>query len=47
MSGQVKSVEEYANMDAHDESLNRWKASLGIGTGAAASSDGPKVALIF
>ncbi|TCD66944.1 hypothetical protein EIP91_000722 [Steccherinum ochraceum] len=42
--GAAKTVEEYANLDAEDESLARWKASLGIvpgATGAAAS--GPQV----
>ncbi|KAG8709169.1 hypothetical protein FRC08_018496 [Ceratobasidium sp. 394] len=34
--GQQKTVDEYAQLDAHDESLNRWKASIGIGAGAAA-----------
>ncbi|KAF8761482.1 Glycosyl hydrolase family 47 [Rhizoctonia solani] len=29
-----KTVDEYANLDANDESLVRWKASLGIGAGA-------------
>ncbi|KAG8691666.1 hypothetical protein FRC11_013277 [Ceratobasidium sp. 423] len=28
-----KTVDEYANLDANDESLARWKASLGIGAG--------------
>lgn len=33
--GEKKSVNEYAQLDANDESLNRWKASLGIGAGGA------------
>ncbi|KAG8747899.1 hypothetical protein FRC10_010518 [Ceratobasidium sp. 414] len=33
--GQQKTVDEYATLDAHDESLNRWKASIGIGADAA------------
>jgi len=38
------SPEEYAKLDAQDESLNRWKASLGITAGApAAPAEGPKV----
>jgi len=42
--GAAKTVEEYANLDAEDESLARWKASLGIVPGAtAATADGPKV----
>ncbi|KAL8898924.1 MAG: hypothetical protein Q9192_001830 [Flavoplaca navasiana] len=28
--GEKKTVEEYAKLDQNDESLNRWKASLGI-----------------
>jgi len=32
--GEKKTVEEYAKLDQNDESLNRWKASLGIATGA-------------
>ncbi|MCJ1354785.1 MAG: hypothetical protein MMC33_004775 [Icmadophila ericetorum] len=34
--GEKKTVEEYAKLDQEDESLNRWKASLGI-----AASTGP------
>lgn len=29
-TGGQKTVEEYAKLDANDESLNKWKASLGI-----------------
>lgn len=29
-TGQQKTVEEYTKLDANDESLNKWKASLGI-----------------
>jgi hypothetical protein len=39
----VKSVDEYAKLDAHDESLARWKASLGVVPRAVQSSSGPKV----
>ncbi|KAL8279190.1 hypothetical protein RQP46_008446 [Phenoliferia psychrophenolica] len=31
--GSKKTVEEYAQLDAGDESLAKWKASLGIGAG--------------
>lgn len=42
--GAAKSMDEYAQLDAEDESLARWKASLGIVPGAAAvPADGPKV----
>lgn len=36
--GEKKTVSEYANLDADDEALNRWKASLGIGKDAAATA---------
>lgn len=40
----VKSLDEYAQLDAEDESLARWKASLGILPGASTSpAVGPKV----
>ena len=38
----AKSADEYAQLDANDESLNRWKASLGIVPGATAVASGPK-----
>ncbi|CCX06686.1 rho guanidine dissociation inhibitor [Pyronema domesticum] len=38
--GEKKTVEEYAKLDAEDESLARWKASLGIGAAAATGSIG-------
>jgi Rho GDP-dissociation inhibitor len=39
----AKSPEEYAKLDAEDESLNRWKASLGLAAGAPVVASGPKV----
>ncbi|KAL5508467.1 RDI1 [Sanghuangporus vaninii] len=43
----AKSPEEYAKMDAEDESLARWKASLGIAPGAAVgTAEGPKVTVL-
>ena len=40
----AQSPEEYAKMDAEDESLARWKASLGIAPGAPVGpAEGPKV----
>jgi len=39
----AKSLDEYANLDAEDESLARWKASLGIVPGASGPATGPKV----
>ena len=40
----AKTVDEYAKLDANDESLARWKASLGIGAsgGTAIDTTGPK-----
>ncbi|KAB8078199.1 rho-gdp dissociation inhibitor [Aspergillus leporis] len=31
--GEKKTIDEYSKLDAHDESLNRWKASLGLNAG--------------
>lgn len=47
--GAKKSVAEYAQLDAEDESLARWKASLGIAPGQAAPGDPskPKVCFAF
>ncbi|KAF5388138.1 hypothetical protein D9615_000264 [Tricholomella constricta] len=43
----AKSPDEYAQLDAEDESLARWKASLGIVPGAAAGdTNGPKVTIL-
>ncbi|KAI9000873.1 rho GDP-dissociation inhibitor [Trametes punicea] len=44
--GVAKSVDEYAKLDAEDESLARWKASLGIVPGAARPAEGPKVTIL-
>ncbi|KAG2013474.1 rho GDP-dissociation inhibitor [Coprinopsis cinerea AmutBmut pab1-1] len=42
-----KSAEEYAKLDAEDESLARWKASLGIVPGATSGdTSGPKVTVL-
>ena len=44
--GAAKTVDEYANLDAEDESLARWKASLGIVPGAASpTASGPQVTI--
>lgn len=32
--GEKKSLQEYENLDANDESLKKWKASLGLGKSA-------------
>lgn len=39
----LKSVDDYKSMDAADDSLNRWKASLGLGNADTAPANGPKV----
>lgn len=46
--GVAKSVDEYAKLDAGDESLTRWKASLGVVPGAESQEPptGPKASLI-
>ncbi|KAL4919798.1 immunoglobulin E-set [Aspergillus aurantiobrunneus] len=31
--GEKKTIDEYKELDKHDESLNRWKASLGLHAG--------------
>jgi len=33
--GEKKTIDEYQKLDQNDEALNRWKASLGLGTGTA------------
>ncbi|KAK5107586.1 hypothetical protein LTR62_000980 [Meristemomyces frigidus] len=35
--GEKKTMEEYQNLDAQDESLKKWKESLGIGSGTTLS----------
>jgi RHO protein GDP dissociation inhibitor len=32
--GEKKSLQEYETLDANDESLKKWKASLGLGKSA-------------
>ncbi|KAF8421645.1 rho guanidine dissociation inhibitor [Tirmania nivea] len=39
--GEKKTVDEYAKLDAEDEALNRWKASLGIGAGSGTTIGDP------
>jgi len=46
-SGPAKSADEYAQLDAEDESLARWKASLGITPGApSADASGPRLTVL-
>jgi len=42
----AKSMDEYAKLDAEDESLARWKASLGIVPGTSGSASGPRVTVV-
>ncbi|KAL1971448.1 hypothetical protein VTN31DRAFT_2069 [Thermomyces dupontii] len=45
--GQKKTIEEYKQLDANDESLNRWKASLGLATGdPIADPNDPRTCII-
>jgi len=43
----AKTAEEYAQLDANDESLNRWKASLGLNAdGSQGAASGPKLSVL-
>ncbi|KDN52758.1 putative Rho GDP-dissociation inhibitor 1 [Tilletiaria anomala UBC 951] len=42
--GEKKTLDEYNQLDANDESLQRWKALLGIAPNAAAAT-GPKLVI--
>ncbi|KAJ7638675.1 immunoglobulin E-set [Roridomyces roridus] len=44
--GAAKTTDEYAQLDAEDESLARWKASLGIVAGAGGDTSRPKVEVL-
>ncbi|KAI9513176.1 rho GDP-dissociation inhibitor, partial [Russula earlei] len=41
-----KTIEEYRNLDANDESLARWKASLGLDAAASGDTSQPKVTVL-
>ncbi|KAF9556583.1 hypothetical protein BGW38_009186 [Lunasporangiospora selenospora] len=41
--GEKKSFNEYQNLDANDDSLRRWKESLGVKSGDAPAPDTPNV----
>ncbi|KAH0545569.1 hypothetical protein FGG08_000400 [Glutinoglossum americanum] len=46
--GEKKTVEEYAKLDQNDDSLRRWKESLGIGSGKDLSDpNDPRSAIIL
>ncbi|KAJ3992269.1 immunoglobulin E-set [Lentinula boryana] len=42
----AKTAEEYAKLDAEDESLARWKASLGLTAASSGNASGPKVTVL-
>jgi len=46
--GEKKTVDEYTKLDADDEALNRWKASLGLASGSSMGdpSDPRKVVIL-
>ncbi|KAF3483127.1 rho GDP-dissociation inhibitor [Arthroderma uncinatum] len=45
--GEKKTVEEYEKLDQNDESLKRWKASLGLGNGTPISDpNDPRTCII-
>jgi len=41
-----KTVDEYRNLDAGDESLARWKASLGLDGASSVDTSGPKLTVL-
>jgi Rho GDP-dissociation inhibitor len=43
--GEKKSIQEYQTLDANDESLQKWKASLGLGQGSGPSDDPRRVVI--
>ncbi|KAG1755839.1 immunoglobulin E-set [Suillus lakei] len=46
-TGTTKTADEYAKLDAEDESLARWKASLGITPGVSTGdTSGPRVTVL-
>ncbi|KAI9662675.1 MAG: hypothetical protein M1831_002718 [Alyxoria varia] len=46
--GEKKTIDEYQRLDQEDESLNRWKASLGLGQGSSVAdpNDPRKVVML-
>ncbi|KAI8580160.1 hypothetical protein K450DRAFT_238457 [Umbelopsis ramanniana AG] len=44
--GEKKSLQEYETLDANDESLKKWKASLGLGQAAAPTDDPRRVVVL-
>jgi len=41
-----KTLDEYRNLDANDESLARWKASLGLNEADGGNTSGPKLTVL-
>ncbi|KAN0132485.1 Immunoglobulin E-set [Lactarius tabidus] len=41
-----KTVDEYRNLDANDDSLARWKANLGLDAAASGDTSGPKLTIL-
>jgi len=44
--GEKKSIDEYKNLDANDDSLNKWKENLGLSKVTGSSSEGPRVVIL-
>ncbi|GBC00183.1 hypothetical protein RclHR1_03780012 [Rhizophagus clarus] len=45
--GEKKTINEYKDLDADDESLAKWKASLGLNASAAGPTDDPRRVVIL
>ncbi|KAF0540262.1 E set domain-containing protein [Gigaspora margarita] len=45
--GEKKTMDEYVTMDASDESLKRWKASLGLASNKPATTDDDRKVIIL
>jgi len=43
--GEKKTIAEYENLDANDESLRKWKVSLGLGANTGHTSDARNVVI--
>ncbi|KAJ1984384.1 rho GDP dissociation inhibitor [Dimargaris verticillata] len=43
--GEKKTIEQYKQLDANDESLNRWKQSLGLGQSSGPVADKRQVVI--
>ncbi|KAI8376509.1 immunoglobulin E-set [Radiomyces spectabilis] len=45
--GEKKTLDEYQNLDAQDESLNKWKQSLGLGQATGPQDDPRRVVVQY